>query len=144
MRTLDSEYGPNAEAKNRLQTIEALARKLQAVLLSQDVRHFYDQELMPPRLADLADCARRAYQDIPRAWREWAPRDGASRLRAAFADHGLHFSASIDGVAVAELLKVARMAGDRRMSMEAARKWIGWAIRVHKFEQKSRERIEQN
>jgi hypothetical protein len=57
----------------------------------------------------------------------------ASRLRALFSHHGLHFSATVDDYgkksdAVAALIKVADLAGDK-MTIDAARKWVEFAIR---------------
>jgi len=87
------------------------------------------------RLAKIVtDAAHQAHDDIPKVWPKSAQRVAATSLRDLFAKHGLKFTATVDGYgatshAVATLLDVARRAGDAEMTIDAARKWIEFAIR---------------
>lgn len=118
---------PGVEAKKRLQEIETIARRLQDALTSRDVSHYFDQNEERPLLADLAhiaDFAQRSRGDIPRHWPNSAARCAALSLQLLFFRHGLRFSATANSDAIATLRKVARLAGDRTMTHDAACQWI--------------------
>src|ERR1019366_2062107 len=95
----------------------------------------------------LAESAKLARADIPRDWPNTAARMAASSLRVLFSHHGLHFSATVSEYgkksdAVAALIKVAHLAGDK-MKLDAARKWIEFAIHEHEEREKARETVNQ-